>query len=56
MRVTIKKLVEVLQRLDRCENMAQVCHVFDTMPTEIREKVAESIEGDGEGSSRAVRQ
>jgi hypothetical protein len=39
MRVTVKKLVEALKRLDKAENMAQVCYIFDTLPKEIKEAV-----------------
>jgi len=31
-----KQLIEVLKRLDKCENMAQVCFLFDTLPKEIK--------------------
>jgi hypothetical protein len=41
MRVTISKLIEVLKRLDKCENMAQVCFVFDTLPKEVKELIEE---------------
>ena len=36
MRVTIKSLTEILKRLDRCENMAQVCWIFDTLPKPVK--------------------
>ena len=35
-RVTVKKLIEILKRIDKCENMAQVCFLFDTLPEEIK--------------------
>lgn len=41
MRVTVKKLVEALKRLDKCENMAQVCYAFDTLPIEIKKLLEE---------------
>jgi hypothetical protein len=41
MRVTVKKLIEALKRLDKCENMAQVCFVFDTLPKEIKRLIEE---------------
>jgi hypothetical protein len=41
MRVTVKKLIEVLQRLDKCENMAQVCWIFDALPKEVKELIEE---------------
>lgn len=33
---TKKQLIEILKRLDACENMAQVCYVFDHLPKEIK--------------------
>jgi hypothetical protein len=36
LRITVSGLVEVLQRLERCENMAQVCWIFDKLPVEIK--------------------
>lgn len=33
---TEKELVEVLKRLDRCENMAQVCFVFDSLSSRVK--------------------
>lgn len=41
MRVTVKRLIEALKRLDKCENMAQVCFVFDTLPVEVKRLVEE---------------
>ena len=33
---TEMELVEVLKRLDRCENHAQICYVFDHIPEKIK--------------------
>lgn len=41
MRVTVKKLIESLKRLDKAENMAQVCFIFDTFPVEIKKLLEE---------------
>ena len=36
-KVTKKELIEILKRIDKCENMAQVCFLFDHLPEEIKE-------------------
>ena len=35
-RVTTKKLIEILKRIDKCENFMQVCFLFDHLPEEIK--------------------
>lgn len=40
-----RKLIEILKRLDKCENMAQVCFVFDHLPKEIKELLKEEERG-----------
>ena len=34
---TKKQLIEIIKRIDKCENMAQVCFLFDNLPNEIKE-------------------
>lgn len=41
MRITVKRLIEIIARLDRYDNMMQVCYIFDGLPKDIRDKVEE---------------
>lgn len=41
-RVTVKKLIKILNQLDKCENMAQVCYMFDILPKEIKQRLEEA--------------
>lgn len=41
---TKKQLIEILKRVDKCENMVQICFLFDTLPREIIDELKEPIE------------
>jgi hypothetical protein len=45
MRKTLEKeLIEYLRRIDKCENMAQVCFIYDHMPEKIKRLVSDTEE------------
>jgi len=38
-RLTIHQLLVILKRLDRCQNHAQTCFVFDSLPLKVKESI-----------------
>lgn len=41
-RVTVNNLIEILARIDRAENMAQVCWIYDSLDEEVTRLIQEA--------------